>query len=61
MFTTMKKTYIIPSTIVMSIQATQMLALSAQPDEKPAVGSDDNGVTMGAHEYQDWDIWGDAE
>ena len=57
----MKKTYIIPSTIVMGIQATQMLALSAQPDEKPAVGSDDNGVTMGAHEYQDWDIWGDAE
>ena len=52
----MKKTYIIPSTIVMGIQATQMLALSLVNG-----GEADPGAGMETKEDNAWDIWGEVE
>lgn len=60
----MKKTYIIPQTESHRIHVEQMLALSTdsvtKAVEDPSDASLEGGI-MNTREYQDWDIWGDAE
>ena len=50
-----RKTYIIPSLTLVRVHTETIIALSKGDGQ--ARNSDDNGVTMGAKESNDWDIW----
>ena len=54
----MKKTYIMPATLVTKVAISHMLCLSGQLDKTQSI-TDPNG--FGAHEDNSWDIWGNND
>lgn len=55
----MKKTYIKPSTVIVTIATTQMMAAS-NPNEQKAIVNEEE-VTTGYVDSRSYDVWADDE